>query len=91
MTAWVYILECGDGSLYVGATSDLRRRLLQHQMGKGSRYTRSHQPVEIRFALRCDSLGDAMRLEAKIRHLPREKKLDLVGLWGSKTPSAHQD
>jgi len=81
LTAWVYILNCGDGSLYVGATSDLKRRLLQHQAGKGGRYTRSHQPVELRFALRCDSLGDAMRLEAKIRHLPRGKKLDFVGVF----------
>ena len=46
-TAWVYILRCGDGSLYTGWTADLDRRLRAHAAGTASRYTRSRLPVEL--------------------------------------------
>ena len=45
----VYILRCGDGSLYTGWTNDLPRRLKAHQAGKGGRYTRSHLPVALAY------------------------------------------
>ncbi|MEG1849131.1 MAG: GIY-YIG nuclease family protein, partial [Oscillospiraceae bacterium] len=44
---FVYLLRCGDGSLYTGWTDDLARRLAAHQAGKGAKYTRSHLPVEL--------------------------------------------
>ena len=77
--AWFYILECGDGSLYAGVTYDVKRRLSQHQAGKGARYTRSHQPVRLRYVECFESLNEAMRREAEIRRWPRDKKLSLIG------------
>ena len=49
----VYILRCGDGSLYTGWTNDLPRRLKAHQAGKGGRYTRSHLPVALAYWEPC--------------------------------------
>jgi putative endonuclease len=45
--AWMYILECVDGSYYVGSTNDLERRLLEHQEGRGARYTMKRLPVKL--------------------------------------------
>ena len=44
---WVYILRCGDGSLYTGWTNDLERRVEAHSAGRGAKYTRAHLPVEL--------------------------------------------
>ena len=53
--AWVYLLRCGDGSLYCGWTVDIERRLRQHQAGRASRYTRTRLPVTLAFVARMDS------------------------------------
>ena len=47
MAYFVYILRCGDGSLYTGATNQVERRLAAHQSGRGAKYTRSRLPVEL--------------------------------------------
>ena len=47
---WVYMLECGDGSLYTGWTNDLARRLAAHQSGRGAKYTRGRAPVRLVYA-----------------------------------------
>ena len=76
---FVYILRCGDGSLYTGWTNELEQRLKAHQSGRGAKYTRSHLPVEL---VHCESFGtksEALRREAEIKRLPREKKLELIG------------
>ena len=80
-SAWVYLLECGDGSIYAGATLDLERRVAAHRTGKGGRYTASHQPVRLVFAAECSTLGEAMRLEAQIKQRKRNQKLALVRAW----------
>ena len=54
MGNYVYILRCGDGSLYTGATVDLARRLEVHSSGKGAKYTRSHLPVELAYQEQTD-------------------------------------
>jgi putative endonuclease len=76
--AWVYILRCGDGSLYTGWTNDLDRRISRHEGGKASRYTASRLPVELAVAWPMPDRGAAMREEARIKRLPREQKLGLV-------------
>jgi putative endonuclease len=76
--AWVYMLRCNDGSLYTGWTSDLDRRLARHQAGKASRYTASRLPVELAFALAMTDRTAARREEARIKMLPRARKLALV-------------
>lgn len=77
--AWcVYLLRCGDGSLYAGATNDLARRVERHGAGKGARYTRSRLPVELVYRERCSTRGAALRREAALKRLRRSEKLALV-------------
>jgi putative endonuclease len=76
--AWVYLLRCGDGSLYCGWTLDIERRLQQHQAGRASRYTRTRLPVTLAFAARMDSAQAARREEARIKRLSRREKLVLI-------------
>jgi putative endonuclease len=77
--AFVYILRCGDGSLYCGWTNDVTRRIEEHQAGRASRYTRARLPVELAWSRRMPSRSHAMREEARIKRLPRAGKLLLVG------------
>ena len=74
----VYILRCADGSLYTGWTVDVERRLRSHSAGRGSRYTRSRLPVELVAQLPADSATEARRLEARIKRMPRARKLELL-------------
>lgn len=76
--AWVYLLRCGDGSLYCGWTVDIERRLAAHQAGTGARYTRSRLPVTLAAALPMPDKSAARREEARIKRLPREEKLALI-------------
>ena len=75
---FIYILECGDGSLYTGITKDLERRVQQHNDGKGSRYTRTHLPVKLCYSESCATRSEALIREAAIKTLPRTKKEELV-------------
>jgi len=74
----VYILRCGDGSLYTGITNDLTRRLEAHQQGTASRYTRVRLPVEMVYREPCADRSAASRREAAIKRLPRARKLALL-------------
>ena len=76
--AWVYLLRCGDGSLYTGWTTDLERRLIRHSAGTASRYTASRLPVALELALPMDSRTAARREEARIKRLSRRAKLAMV-------------
>jgi putative endonuclease len=76
--AWVYVLRCGDGSLYTGWTNDLDKRLVRHADGKASRYTASRLPIELAAAWVMPDRSSAMREEARIKRLPRAAKLELL-------------
>jgi putative endonuclease len=81
----VYLLRCAGGALYCGITNDLPHRLAIHQAGKGARYTRSHQPVELAWrSRRLPTRSHALRLEAKIKRLRRAEKLAIIK--GGKPP-----
>lgn len=82
MAWYVYVLRCGDGSLYTGSTTDVQRRLREHQRGTGARYTRSHPPVELAYTEAAADRAAAQRREAAIKKLPRTAKLKLVGDGG---------
>jgi len=84
-----YILECGDGSLYTGWTSDPERRLRQHNAGQGGRYTRSHRPLQLRYLEPQPSRSAAMKRERSIKALPRHRKLALIGV-AQDAHAAHQ-
>ncbi len=76
--AFVYVLRCGDGSLYCGWTNDLERRVEEHRTGRASRYTRARLPVELAWSRQMPSRSEAMREEARIKRLSRADKLRLV-------------
>jgi putative endonuclease len=79
VSGWVvYILECGDRSLYTGVAIDLERRLQAHQAGTASKYTRARQPCRLVFTEAHPSRSSAQRREAAIKRLPRSAKLALV-------------
>jgi putative endonuclease len=77
-TWYVYILECGDGTLYTGITDDVQRRLQMHRSGKGAKYTRGRLPLQLRYQETCGSYSDALRREARIKKLTRAEKLQLI-------------
>ena len=74
----VYILECSDGSLYTGYTTDLERRVTEHDAGEGAKYTRGRTPVELVHAESFDSRSAAMRRECEIKGLSRAGKERLI-------------
>jgi putative endonuclease len=75
---FVYVLRCRDGSLYTGATKDLDRRVAQHVSGRASRYTRSRLPVTLVWSRLLRTWPAALRLELRIKALPRVDKHALV-------------
>lgn len=76
--AFLYILRCGDGSLYTGIALDLERRLAQHQAGRASRYTRSRLPVTLVWRREVETWSAALREEMRIKRLSRAEKEALV-------------
>lgn len=74
----VYMLSCGDGSLYTGSTNDLQKRLKNHEEGKASRYTRSHLPISLVYVEKCSGRSQALKREAEIKNFPKKKKQELV-------------
>jgi putative endonuclease len=78
MTAWVYILRCKDGSLYTGWTTDVDRRLEEHQQGKAAKYTRGLRPVGLAYRKKLASRSAAMRAEERIKRKTRDWKLALI-------------
>ena len=74
----VYILRCSDGTLYTGSAADVLHRLAVHQSGKGAKYTRSRLPVELVYREAAESRSAALRREAAIKKMSREKKLELI-------------
>lgn len=78
----VYILECGDGSLYTGITDDFPRRLAAHSAGKGAKYTRGRGPFTVRYMETCESHSAALRREYQIKCLTRSQKINLCASYG---------
>jgi len=71
----VYIVRCNDRSLYTGITSDVQRRVLEHNSGTGSKYTRARSPVTLAFVEQADNRSDALKREFQIKGLSRKSKL----------------
>ena len=76
--AFVYIVECTDGTLYTGWAMDVQARVKVHNAGRGARYTRSRRPVRLRYWERHPDRAAAMRRERQLKRLPRAKKLSLI-------------
>jgi putative endonuclease len=74
---FVYLLRCGDDSLYCGIAMDVEARFAQHQAGKGAKYTRGRGPLELVYREVCGTRGEALRREQFIKALRREDKIRL--------------
>ncbi|MBY0328829.1 GIY-YIG nuclease family protein [Patescibacteria group bacterium] len=76
---YVYILECNDGTFYVGSTTDVSRRLHQHNTAKnGAHYTKIRRPVVLRYSEVLSTLGEARSREAALKKLSRSQKQSLI-------------
>ncbi|QZY01020.1 GIY-YIG nuclease family protein [Halobaculum rubrum] len=75
---YVYVLECADGSLYTGYTTDVVRRVAEHDAGDGAKYTRGRTPVELVHVEAFDSKSGAMSREYAVKQLSRRAKESLV-------------
>lgn len=74
----LYILRCGDGSLYTGIALDVPARFARHCSGTGAKYTRGRGPLELVYEEICESKSAALKRECQIKALPRSKKLELI-------------
>ena len=79
MSWFVYMLHCGDGTLYTGITDNVEKRLAAHQAGKGAKYTRGRGPLELVYTEPQPDKPTALRREYELKRLPRQKKLELCG------------
>lgn len=80
---FVYILQCADNTLYTGITTDLERRVSEHNDGKlGARYTRARRPVSLVYSEPCKNRSEASKREAEIKQLSRPAKQLLVQSGG---------
>ncbi len=78
MAHYVYILACDDGSLYTGYTTDVGRRVGEHNAGNGARYTAGRRPVEVRYVEYHSSRSNAQSREYEIKSLTRNQKEQLL-------------
>ncbi len=76
--AYLYVLECADGSLYTGYTTDVEKRLATHNRGKGAKYTRARLPVSLVYQEAFTSKQEAMSAEALFKKRSRQSKLDYI-------------
>ena len=78
MEAYLYILLCGNGSYYSGSTTDLDRRMEQHQLGEGANFTRKNLPVSLVYFEKFDRIDEAFEREKQIQGWSRAKKEALI-------------
>ncbi|PXV68667.1 GIY-YIG nuclease family protein [Halanaerobium congolense] len=75
---YIYVVECSDGSFYTGYTTDVERRLEEHNAGQGAKYTRGRLPVKLRHQESFKNRSLAQKREYEIKQLPRSKKEELL-------------
>ena len=78
MTWFVYILKCGDDSLYTGITNNLESRVLAHQEGRGAKYTKGRGPFKVVYQTECVNRSEASLREREIKKLDLSEKLELI-------------
>ena len=75
---YLYILRCGDGTLYTGITTDVDTRLAQHRSGKGAKYTRGRGPLELVYSEECGTHSEALKRELAVKAMKIEDKRKLI-------------
>lgn len=78
---YLYVLRCGDGTLYTGITTNIEKRLAAHRAGKGAKYTRGRAPLELIYRELCGSHSDALKKEYRFKQLPRAEKERIIASW----------
>lgn len=79
LPAWhLYVVRCRDGTLYTGIATDVERRLREHAGGRGARFLRGRGPLELVYRHPAGDQGRALRLEQRVKRLPRRQKLLLI-------------
>ena len=76
---YLYILRCGDNTLYTGITTDVEKRLEAHRSGKGAKYTRGREPLTLVYQESCGTHSQALKRELEVKALSRKEKLRLIG------------
>jgi putative endonuclease len=74
----VYLVSCQDGTLYCGSTTDIDRRIGEHNCGKGAKYTKSRGPVKLVWSTPAESRSAAFKREAAIKKMSRSQKILLI-------------
>ncbi len=82
MRVYVYMVECADQTLYTGWTTDVERRLKDHNAGRGAKYTRERGPVRLVYVEEAPDRRTAMQRELEIKRLRRGQKLELIAGMG---------
>ncbi|MGM0502183.1 MAG: GIY-YIG nuclease family protein [Bacillota bacterium] len=78
MGHYIYIVNCADDTLYTGYTTDIERRIKEHNQGQGAKYTRGRAPVELAYQEEFTTRSLAQKREYQIKQLSRQQKLELI-------------
>ena len=79
MSYFVYILRCSDDTLYTGITTDIKRRVKEHNSSdRGAKYTKLRRPVEVVYSEESESRSSASKREYEIKKLKRQEKMELI-------------
>lgn len=75
----MYVVECSDGTLYTGITTDIKRRILEHNFSmRGAKYTKSRRPVKLKFSMSALTHSDAAKKEARFKKLTKTEKVRII-------------
>ena len=86
MHGYMYILQCSDGSYYVGSTNNLEARIMQHQNGEGAEYTKHRLPVKLVYYEECFSIKEVFLREKQVQGWSRKKREALIKSQQEKLP-----
>ncbi len=77
---FLYVVQCSDGTLYTGVTTNIERRIREHnESPRGAKYTRGRRPVTLVYSVSCKDQMHALREEYRFKSLPRKEKLKIIG------------
>ncbi len=77
---YVYLIECKDGTLYTGITTDVERRFKEHSLGRGGAYTQAKKVKKLLYTEKCKNRSAALKRESEIKSWRRKKKLKLISI-----------
>ena len=86
----LYLLRCGDGTLYCGITTDVESRLEAHRSGRGAKYTRGRGPLELVYTEDCGDHSTALKREIAIKRLTKPQKEELIHNGKALPPKEHK-